>query len=435
MSRRLLFLLLSCPGVLGGCFIVPDATGHVTVPDDVTSLETDAFKGCDALVSITLPDSLTSLGEGAFHECSSLVSMTLPEGLTSIAGYSFFSCTSLACITLPGGLTRIGYYAFHGCVALLSITLPNSLTWIGHQAFGGCSSLALVDVPTGCYVLPSSFEGTAGGFAYGTGSLLLPCPLLPMSLPPSPLLPMSPPPPLLPPISPPSAPPPPPAPLTPSLPPPTPRAPLPSQPPPRVPGYDDERQMHRNPSTVLVALMLAVGSPLLLCTVLAALVAIRAAHRLRAQTSIQRFSASALWSALGRSSTTSTSSLDVTVVSALAQPGGSDGDGSAPISISTSQVLVAEATQHPSTLVASATIIPAAAALPLVARAVVVDENVGRPTAALGVQLEAFGASSSSSKHGGEMDGGKMGRKLDLDVKPDGKEGKDAAASGWPEGR
>ena len=190
-----------------------------------------------------------------------------------------------------------------------------------------------------------------------------------------------------------------------------------------------------------LTLMLAVGIPLLLCTVLAALVAIRATHKLRAQTSIQRFSASALWSQLGRSSTTSTSSLDVTVVSALAQPGGGDGDGSAPISISTSQVqvLVAEATQHPSTLVASATIIPAAAALPLVARAVVVDENVGRPTAALGVELEAFGASSSSYKHGGKMDGGEMGGgkmdgKLDLDVKPDDKDGKDAAARTTREG-
>ena len=38
MSGRLLFLLLSCPGVLGGCLYTPDADGHVTVPDGVEQL-------------------------------------------------------------------------------------------------------------------------------------------------------------------------------------------------------------------------------------------------------------------------------------------------------------------------------------------------------------------------------------------------------------
>ena len=52
MSGRLVFLLLSSPGVLGGCFYEPDANGHVTVPDGVEQLENAAFEGCSALVSI-----------------------------------------------------------------------------------------------------------------------------------------------------------------------------------------------------------------------------------------------------------------------------------------------------------------------------------------------------------------------------------------------
>ena len=65
MSGRLLFLLLNSPSALGGCLYVPDATGHVTVPDGVTSLDNYAFNGCD-LVSVALPVSLTSIGKFAF---------------------------------------------------------------------------------------------------------------------------------------------------------------------------------------------------------------------------------------------------------------------------------------------------------------------------------------------------------------------------------
>ena len=67
MSGRFFFLLLNSPGVLGDCSYVPNATGHVTVPNGVTSLGDRAFDGCTALVSIALPDGLTSLGDYAFY--------------------------------------------------------------------------------------------------------------------------------------------------------------------------------------------------------------------------------------------------------------------------------------------------------------------------------------------------------------------------------
>jgi len=143
MSGRLLFLLLSCPGVLGSCLYTPDANGHVAVPDGVERLEDGAFYQCKSLVSITLPDSLTSLGNEVFQFCASLVSVTLPDGLATL-----------------------GYGAFYGCTSLASITLPDGLTSIGEFAFYNCASLALVYLPTGCAVGLLAFEGTAGGYAY-----------------------------------------------------------------------------------------------------------------------------------------------------------------------------------------------------------------------------------------------------------------------------
>jgi len=168
MSGRLLFLLLSFPGVLGGCLYTPDANGHVTVPDGVERLEDRAFIRCTSLVSITLPDSLTSLGDGAFEACTSLASATLPDGLTSISEAAFYGCTALASVRLPDGLTSIGSQAFFFCTSLASVTLPDGLTSLGYGAFQYCTSLALVYVPTGCAVSLLAFEGTAGGYADAT---------------------------------------------------------------------------------------------------------------------------------------------------------------------------------------------------------------------------------------------------------------------------
>ena len=168
MSGRLLFLLLSSPGVLGFCLYTPDANGHVTVPDGVERLEDYAFYECTSLVSITLPDSLTSLGDGAFEACTSLASATLPDGLTSISEAAFYGCTALASVRLPDGLTSIGSQAFFFCTSLASVTLPDGLTSLGYGAFQYCTSLALVYVPTGCAVSLLAFEGTAGGYADAT---------------------------------------------------------------------------------------------------------------------------------------------------------------------------------------------------------------------------------------------------------------------------
>ena len=54
MSGRLLFLLLSTPGVLGRCAYTPDANGHVTVPDGVVELGAYAFDGCTSITTVAV---------------------------------------------------------------------------------------------------------------------------------------------------------------------------------------------------------------------------------------------------------------------------------------------------------------------------------------------------------------------------------------------
>ena len=126
-------------------------------------IETDSktlIMGCANTV-IPSDGSVTSIGEGAFTGCSNLTSVTIPDSVTSIGGSAFGYCTSLTSITIGESVTSIGGSAFGYCTSLTSITIPNSVTSIGGSAFYGCYSLVYV-------VNKSSVEFNVGD--YGTST-------------------------------------------------------------------------------------------------------------------------------------------------------------------------------------------------------------------------------------------------------------------------
>ena len=184
MSWRLLFLLLSSPGVLGGC----STTSGVEDPYLSTGrgVVTTRFT-CGCLYPFEYRvETTTYRDERVISRASSENGhATVPDGVERLGleDDAFDGCRWLVSITLPDSLTSLGDRAFSGCTSLTSITLPDSLTSLGDYAFNGCSALALVYVPTGCSVGTNAFYGTAGGFAYRYGPALPPPP--PMSPPPT----------------------------------------------------------------------------------------------------------------------------------------------------------------------------------------------------------------------------------------------------------
>ncbi|MCQ2572424.1 MAG: leucine-rich repeat protein [Treponema sp.] len=169
----------------------------VIIPDSVTEIGADAFRGSTSLSSVTIPNAVTKIGRTAFYGCTSLSSITIPDSVTEIGNFAFSSCTSLASITIPDSVTEIGegvfqnckiqelkhklfhiehglciedgklYYsdssmksvnipdsvteiessAFNGCTSLSSVTIPNSVTKIGNFAFNACTSLFSITIP------------------------------------------------------------------------------------------------------------------------------------------------------------------------------------------------------------------------------------------------------------------------------------------------
>ncbi|MBR2010884.1 MAG: leucine-rich repeat domain-containing protein [Clostridia bacterium] len=172
---------------------------HIVIPDThngkpVSTIDPQAFSGCDSIVSITIPASVTSIGELAFYNCTGLARVTFGENsqLQSIGEKAFIGCGNLTSITIPPSVTSIGPWAFYGCTGisqtengvsyvdkwmigcdtsvsdvilradtvgiggcafygcngLTSVTLPSSVKSICEGAFFECNNLASVIIPT-----------------------------------------------------------------------------------------------------------------------------------------------------------------------------------------------------------------------------------------------------------------------------------------------
>lgn len=170
-----------------------DKKYSVTIPANVTSISSNAFRNCGNIVKITynataLKNStinspfagignaeveigaITSLpaylfyntdirsvvfsganivpvnfGQHAFDNCKKLVSVDFGNStIDLLKNDTFNGCVSLSKVTLPSALKTIDVRAFSGCTNLLEIDIPSTVATIDATAFTNCTGLVEV---------------------------------------------------------------------------------------------------------------------------------------------------------------------------------------------------------------------------------------------------------------------------------------------------
>ena len=152
----------------------------LTIGNQVTKIEADAFHGCTNLTSVIFPQNLDEICSGAFYDCRLTGCITIPKSLTKIGAYAFSDCHfsefhidnldswcnvnlgdkysnpsysaknvyvngyKLKDLVIPDSITEIKPYAFYNCDSLLSVTITSGVLSIGNSAFYECEMLKTV---------------------------------------------------------------------------------------------------------------------------------------------------------------------------------------------------------------------------------------------------------------------------------------------------
>lgn len=113
----------------------------VSIPENVETIEKEAFAYCKRLRTVILPNSLVLIGDWAFGQLvegtGELETITIPESVKTI-GMSAFACTNLKKVEILGN-AEVGDFAFSACSQLKDVF--SEAKAIGYRAFAFCDSL------------------------------------------------------------------------------------------------------------------------------------------------------------------------------------------------------------------------------------------------------------------------------------------------------
>ena len=165
--------LVACPSGRGGEVVVPEgvveigagafmmgALESVVLPQTLKKIDANAFYSCDALKSVVgAPKALETIGVEAFADCDALERFDWPENLQTIEKQAFRGCGALTTANVKSVRT-IGENAFYCCAKLETLELPSATREIGAFAFAE-TGLKTFKAPRDLAVWnPGTTEGT-----------------------------------------------------------------------------------------------------------------------------------------------------------------------------------------------------------------------------------------------------------------------------------
>jgi hypothetical protein len=143
---------------------------NTVIPNTVTAIGNNAFKGIRGMTSIEIPGSVVSIGNNAFATCFDITGdLVIPNSVTHIGESAFFQCEGLNGKLIIGeSVSYIGDWAFRKCShiaeAVSLATAPPTLgTDLGGMVFAEFGVQTLT-VPCGCIAI---YQNSAWYDPYG----------------------------------------------------------------------------------------------------------------------------------------------------------------------------------------------------------------------------------------------------------------------------
>lgn len=80
----------------------------VVIPNNIITIEENAFYYCDGITHISFPDSLVTIGTRAFYWCKGLKTLKLGAELTTIESMAFYNCSNINTVIFGTNISYIG---------------------------------------------------------------------------------------------------------------------------------------------------------------------------------------------------------------------------------------------------------------------------------------------------------------------------------------
>lgn len=130
--------------------------GKITIPDGISSIGSEAFKGNGNITEVVFPEGLDNVYKSAFEGCTKLKKVTFKGDIEAVDQYAFSGCASLKSVTFGGDIEKISLYAFSRCTALETVVFKGDIAYpsdstavngggIWEGAFSDCHSLKSVE--------------------------------------------------------------------------------------------------------------------------------------------------------------------------------------------------------------------------------------------------------------------------------------------------
>ncbi len=119
-----------------------------TIPENITSIESEAFQYCRKLKTITIPANVKYIAPNAFEYCEGLETVII-DGCPEIKAEAFEYCSNLKTLIINDGCKSIGESAFAYCENLNDIYIAASVDKIDKRAFEYIGENPVFHAPSG----------------------------------------------------------------------------------------------------------------------------------------------------------------------------------------------------------------------------------------------------------------------------------------------